>query len=75
MQHRTRYLDLTAIGRGLEQKVCSTLSGYHAFSGCDSTGTFTGRGKVAGFKLLQEDESFRSTMAGIGQSLKMSAEH
>jgi len=35
---------------------------------------FTGWGKVSGFKLLQEDESFSSTMAGNGQSFKMSAE-
>ena len=37
-QHSTdlsnRNVDLTAIGRGLRQKVCSTLPRYHAFSGC-----------------------------------------
>jgi len=73
-QHRTRYLDLTAIGQRLGQEVCSALPGYHAFSGCDSTSAFTGRGKVSGFKLLKEDELFRSTMAGIGQSFNMSAD-
>ena len=72
-QHRTRYLDLTAIGLG--QEVCSALPGYHAFSGCDSTSAFTGRGKVSGFKLLKEDELFRSTMASIGQSFDISAQH
>ena len=30
MQHRTRYLDLSAIGRRLGQEVCSALPGYHA---------------------------------------------
>ena len=64
MQHRTRYPDLTAIGRGLGQKVCSTRT-LHVYS----TGAFTGRGKVSGFKLLQEDESFRSTMIAVIQDV------
>ena len=61
--------------RRLGQEVCSALPGYHAFSRCDSTSVFTRRGKISGFKLLNEDESSRSTVAGIGQSFSISAEH
>jgi len=46
------YLDLTAIGRGLGQEVRSALC--HAFSGYNSTSTFSGRGKVSRFKLIKE---------------------
>ncbi len=70
-QHCTRYLDLTAIGRGLGQEKCIGLPGYHAFTGCESSSTFTGRGKVSGFRLLKDDDSFRSAMAGIGQSFSI----
>ncbi len=72
--HRTRYLDLIVIGRGLGREMCNVLPGYHAFTGCDSTIAFTGRGKVSGFRLLKDDVSFRNAMAGIGQSFGMYAE-
>ena len=49
--HRTRYLDLTAIGCGLGQERCNAFPGCHALFGCDSTSAFTGKGKVSGFKL------------------------
>ena len=72
--HRTRYLDLTAIGCGLGQERCNAFPGCHVLFGCDSTSAFTGRGKVSGFKLQKVEDSFRSAMAGIGQSVSMSAE-
>jgi len=74
MQHCTQYLNLTAVGRVLGKQVCSALPGFHAFTGCDSTSAFSERGKVSGFKLLKEDESFRCAMTGIGQSFNISAE-
>ncbi len=73
-QHHTRYLDLIAIGRGLRQEMCNALPGYHVFTGCESSSVFTGRGKVSGFRLLKDDDRFRSAMAGSGQSFSMSAE-
>ena len=73
-QQRTRYLDLTGIGRRLGQDVCSALPGYHAFSSCDSVSAFTGRGKVAGFKLLKGDATFRRTMVSLGESFEMSVD-
>ena len=62
------YLYPTAIGRGLGQEVCNVLC--HAFSGCSCTSAFTGRCKVSRFKLIKEDESFRSTMSSIGHDKK-----
>ncbi len=68
--HRTRYLDLTAIGRvGLDKR--------RAMPSLESSSVFTGRAKVSGFRLLitkRYDDPFRSAMAGIGQSFIMSAE-
>ncbi len=46
-QHRTRYLDLTAICRGLGQPMYNALPGYHVFTGCESSRAFTGRGKAS----------------------------
>eukprot|EP00117_Sycon_ciliatum_P011697 scpid10404/ scgid5699/ len=49
---KTRYILMNAISEKLGQAVCDALPGFHAFTGCDTTSAFAGRGKKGAFKLL-----------------------
>jgi len=76
-QHRTRYLDLSAIGQALGQKVCSTLPGYHVFSGCDSTSAFTGWGNVSEMassfsRMMNHSEALWQKLASHSRRLQSS---
>ena len=62
---RTRYINIGSIANSLGPEVCKALLGVHAFTGCDSLSAFSGRGKIADFKLLQ-DEYLSNGMADIG---------
>ena len=53
-KHRRRYISLSAVAERLGTDVCRALPGFHAFTRCDSTSAFSGRGKKNGFNLLVE---------------------
>ena len=55
-KQRQRYIDITAVGRPLSEDVCKALPGMHAFTGCDSTSAFVGKGKKQAFQLLESDQ-------------------
>ena len=40
-----KFVDITAIHRKLGDSLCASLPGFHAFSGCDTTSGFPGKGK------------------------------
>ena len=42
---RQRYVSLSEIASALGPGVCEALPGMHAFTGCDSTSAFAGKGK------------------------------
>ena len=63
-QHRTRFVDLSLLVRNLNFTV-KALPGFHAFTGCDSTSAFFGRGKKAGLQLLLKP-NYCETMVDIG---------
>ena len=71
---RARYIDLTAIAESLGREVCAALPGYHAFSGCDTTSAFVGRGNAIGLKRLKTDQSFRDTMIQLGRDMDITAD-
>ena len=51
-KERRRYISLSSVAARLGNGVCQALPGLHAFTGCDSTSAFSGRGKKAAFKML-----------------------
>ena len=51
-KERRRYISLLSVAARLGNGVCQALSGLHAFTGCDSTSAFSGRGKKAAFIML-----------------------
>ena len=54
--------------------VCRALPGLHAFTGCDSTSAFVGRGKKTGLALISAASggAARQAMTQLGTSLKVS---
>ena len=65
--HR-KVFSLTSLAQSLGLAVCNALPGYHAFTGCDSTSSFTRRGKSASFKLVLGGEA--SAMTSLGSTLE-----
>ena len=66
-KHRRRYVTLTQLGRSLGKQLCLALPGYHAFTGCDTTSAFVGKGKAKPLELIRTNESFCTAMQLIGQ--------
>jgi hypothetical protein len=68
------YISVASIVDNLGQSVCDGLLGMHAFSGCDSTSRFAGRGKKTVFRLLLENDEFCQAMKSLGEKFDPDAE-
>ena len=73
-KQRLRYIDVTAIGTSLDAEVCQALPGMHAFTGCDSTSAFVGKGKKQAFQLVKSDRDMCNIMKAVGTSFDVSEE-
>lgn len=64
---RRRTISLKPIVQVLGQDKTLALPGLHALSGADNTGSFSGKGKVACFKVMQEnDEEIINALKDLG---------
>ena len=70
-KQRHRYINLTAVADRLSSDVCAALPGMHAFTSCDTTSAFSGRGKKTAFKLLFEPDMSEG-MAMLGEEFTIS---
>ena len=50
------------------------MPGLHAFTGCDSVSSFSGKGKQSAVKVILKDEGLCETMRELGQSYTVSEE-
>ena len=66
--NKKHLLNITALAEELTQEHCSALLSLHAFTGCDSTSAFKGKGKVKAVKILQQKPKFSQTFAQIGEA-------
>ena len=66
-KQRTRVIPLYIVSSKLGNDVCSALVGLHAFTGCDPTSAFVGKGKKTAFDLVTRQPRFAATMAQLGQ--------
>ena len=55
----------------MTQLYCSALLGLHAFSGCDSTSAFKGKGKVKPMKVMQQKPKFATAFAKLEENWKV----
>ena len=65
---RNVYLEISAIADAAGPQVCDALPGLHAFTGCDSTSAFAGKGKKTALKLCKIDPVACNGVASLGPS-------
>ena len=46
-------------------KLCKSLLGFHALTGCDYTASFNRKGKVKPFKMLQKNPSIQDAFSAL----------
>ena len=73
-QQKPRAVDVNALVGTLGHEVCRSLVGLHSITGTDTTSAFSGKGKQAGFHLVQTDALARKTMTLIGDKWNVTEE-
>ena len=63
-----RLIGLSDLGKELGQTMSTALMTLHTFTGCDSTSSFKGIGKVKPIKILKKQLKFQETFVLIGDS-------
>ncbi|GFO16096.1 hypothetical protein PoB_004260100 [Plakobranchus ocellatus] len=51
-----RQLNITDLAATISKRLRDAIIGLHAFTGCDSTSCFAGKGKLKALKMLQRDQ-------------------
>ena len=59
---KRRFIDVNGISQKDGENICEALPGLHAFTGCDSVSTFSGKGKQSAVKVILKDERLCETM-------------
>ena len=70
----TRLINISDITEEFTQEWCTALLGLHAYTGCDSTSAFKGRGKIKPLKALQGAPKFVPVLAKLGDEWEVSDE-
>ena len=69
----SRTLNLTAIAESMGHENSTGILGYQAFSGCDTTSAFCGKGKKRGIRLAL-NHNFMSAFAKLGEGRVVTAD-
>eukprot|EP00794_Sanderia_malayensis_P000765 gene765-55_t len=72
--NKRRILDIDSIYNSLGPALCSALISFHAFTGCDSTSAFHGKGKLKPLKTLEKCPDCLAVFGSIGSSYCVSEE-
>ena len=67
---RVVYLDISAISEKAGTLLCNALPGLHAFTGCDSVSSFSGKEKKAPLKQCRINEEDCQAMSMLGRSFE-----
>ena len=67
-----RLINISSIVEKLGKEVCKALPGLHAFTGCDTVSSFSGRGKKKAVQLIAEDTHLCMAMQLLGTSFEIS---
>ena len=65
---RQTLTNISMLANSIGSNVCAAIISLHAFTGCDTTSAFAGRGKLAALKLLHNEPPFQDTFSRIGES-------
>eukprot|EP00112_Aurelia_sp_Birch-Aquarium-sp1_P020752 Seg542.2 transcript_id=Seg542.2/GoldUCD/mRNA.D3Y31 product="hypothetical protein" protein_id=Seg542.2/GoldUCD/D3Y31 len=69
-----RIISIQSIYESLGPDLSASLIGFHAFTGCDSTSAFYGKGKTKAFTLLENKPDFVSMFKQLGRSYQVESE-
>ena len=64
-----RFIDVTNLSITLGSHVCDALPGLHAFTGCDFTSSFLGKGKVKPYEYMQKSTGFQHAFERLGENV------
>ena len=70
---RNIFLEISVIADAAGPHLCDALPGLHAFTGCDSTSAFSGKGKKSALKLCKIDPLACGGMEVLGDSFDLEA--
>ena len=65
--NKKHILNITQLSKDLSPKRCNALLGVHAFTRCDSTSCFKGKGKVNSIKLIQANLSTKTVIISVNR--------
>jgi hypothetical protein len=71
---RTRVVDIKKVAATVGINVCRSLTGMHAYTGCDTVSAFAGKGKANPLKLLMNNREIQNTFIELGQEWDLSPE-
>ena len=71
---RVRVLDVANLGASLGNNMNQALLGMHAFIGCDTVSSFSGRGKLSSLRILENSSRFQSAFTELGDEPLLSDE-
>ena len=69
-----RVIDVKAMATALGPDICKALPGLHALTGCDSTSSFHGKGKVSCYSRLSSDAECLEILSCLGVTFTFPAE-
>ncbi len=72
-ENNTReYVNMNKVAKKVGPKICEALPGYHAFTGCDFTASFTTKGKVRPYKKMIQLPYAVEAFAQLGENINVS---
>ena len=74
-KNKKRLINITELGAHYSKEYCKALLGLHAFTGCDSTSAFKGKGKVRAMKWMLKDDIILKAAAALGNEWTVSEEN
>ena len=72
--NKKRLINVGKLAQVLSSLLCDAFLGLHAFTGCDSTSAFRGKGKVKALKLVQKSKHFQQEFSTLGESWELTPE-
>ena len=69
-----KYINMSKMSQDLGNVTCKALPGYHAFTGCDYTASFFGKGKVRPYKQMLKHAFALEAFGFLGESVTVPSE-
>ena len=69
---RVQYVNTSLVAASLGAEVCKAIVGLHAYTSCDTTSAFAGRGKVNALKLVIANAEYTRMLQDLGSTWSLS---